>query len=140
DEGQAWEVNLHGTLHLARAILRHVPDCQMLFASSADAYGWSFQSGTALAENAPLAPRNTYAATKAAADLALGSMTEQGLRCVRLRPVNHTGPGQSDQFVVAAFARQIARVATGLQPPLLEVGNLDAWRDFLDVRDVCAAY
>ena len=80
---------------------------------------------------------STYAATKAAADLALGSMAEQGLRCVRLRPFNHTGPGQSEQFVVAAFARQIARIAAGLQPPLLEVGNIDTRRDFLDVRDVC---
>jgi GDP-4-dehydro-6-deoxy-D-mannose reductase len=140
DEELTWQVNLHGTLHLAHAILRYAPNCQLLFASSADAYGWSFQSGTPLAETAPLAPRNTYAATKAAADLALGSMAEQGLRCVRLRPVNHTGPGQSDQFVVAAFARQIARIVAGLQPPLLKVGNVDTRRDFLDVRDVCAAY
>jgi GDP-4-dehydro-6-deoxy-D-mannose reductase len=59
---------------------------------------------------------------------------------VRLRPFNHTGPGQTADFVVASFARQIARVAAGLQLPVLEVGNLDTWRDFLDVRDVCAAY
>jgi nucleoside-diphosphate-sugar epimerase len=67
-------------------------------------------------------------------------MAEQGLRCVRLRPFNHTGPGQSDQFVVAALARQAARIAAGLQPPLLQVGNINTRRDFLDVRDVCAAY
>jgi GDP-4-dehydro-6-deoxy-D-mannose reductase len=62
------------------------------------------------------------------------------LRVVRLRPFNHIGPGQSAQFVVASFARQIARIAGGLQPAVLQVGNLDTWRDFLDVRDVCAAY
>jgi nucleoside-diphosphate-sugar epimerase len=140
DEDQAWQVNLHGTLAMARAILRHAPECLMLFVSSADAYGDSFRAGAPLAENAPLAPMSTYAATKAAADLALGSMAEQGLRCVRLRPFNHTGPGQSEQFVVPAFARQVARIAMGLQPPVLEVGNIDARRDFLDVRDVCAAY
>ncbi|HEY7577714.1 MAG TPA: GDP-mannose 4,6-dehydratase [Acetobacteraceae bacterium] len=140
DEDQAWRINLHGTLDMARAIRRHAPECLMLFVSSADAYGDSFRAGTPLTETAALAPMSTYAATKAAADLALGSMAEQGLRCVRLRPFNHTGPGQSEQFVVAAFARQVARIAAGLQPPVLEVGNIDARRDFLDVRDVCAAY
>jgi GDP-4-dehydro-6-deoxy-D-mannose reductase len=141
DEDHAWQVNLKGSLRLARAILRYVPKCQMLFVSSAEAYGTSFRSGTQIDENAPLAPMNVYSATKAAADLALGSMAIQhNLRLVRLRPFNHTGVGQSPHFVVAAFARQIARIAFGLQEPLLWVGNLDTWRDFLDVRDVCAAY
>jgi GDP-4-dehydro-6-deoxy-D-mannose reductase len=140
DADQAWQVNLHGTLHLARSILRHAPRCQMLFASSADAYGGSFRTATALTEDAPLAPMSVYGATKAAADLALGSMAANGLHVVRLRAFNHIGPGQSAQFAIAAFARQIARIRTGLQPPLLRVGNLDTWRDFLDVRDVCQAY
>ncbi len=140
EEDLAWQVNLHGTLHLARAILRHAPACQMLFVSSADAYGGSARGDTSIDEDAPLAPANVYAATKAAADLALGSMANRGLRVGRLRPFTHTGSGQSEDFVVPAFARQIARVAAGLQPPILEVGNLDTWRDFLDVRDVCAAY
>ncbi len=96
--------------------------------------------GGPIGEDTPLAPKNLYAATKAAADLALGAMAQQGLRVVRARPFNHTGPGQSADLVIAAFARQIARIAAGLQPPRLEVGNLDTWRDFLDVRDVCAAY
>ena len=140
NEDQAWQVNLHGTLHLARAILRHAPDCTMLFVSSADAYGGSFRAGTRVTEDTALAPMNLYGATKAAADLALGSMALQGLRVIRLRAFNHTGPGQSAAFVVPAFARQIARIAAGLQPPLLQVGNLDTWRDFLDVRDVCRGY
>jgi GDP-4-dehydro-6-deoxy-D-mannose reductase len=141
DEDQAWQVNLHGSLRLARAILRYAPECQMLFASSSDAYGASFGAGVPLDEETPLAPMNVYGATKAAADLALGGLAAQdGLRLVRLRPFNHTGAGQSPQFVVPAFARQIARIAAGLQVPFIQVGNLDTWRDFLDVRDVCAAY
>jgi len=141
DEDQAWEVNLHGTLNLARAILQHAPKCQLIYASTADIYGASFGSRTALAENALLAPVNLYSATKAAADIALGSMAAaRGLRVVRLRPLNHTGPGQASQFVVAEFARQVTRIAAGLQPPVLRVGNLDPQRDFLDVRDVCAAF
>ena len=140
EEDQAWQVNLHGTLHLARAILRHAPGCLMLYVSSADAYGGAAGRQTPIDEDTPLAPTNVYAATKAAADLALGSLVSRGLRVVRVRPFNHTGPGQSADFVVPAFARQVARIAAGRQAPVLEVGNLDTWRDFLDVRDVCAAY
>ena len=140
DPDRAWQVNLHGTLNLARAVLAHAPGCAFLFTGSADSYGASFRAGDALNEDAPLAPQNTYAATKAAADLALGAMASEGLRAVRLRPFNHTGPGQTGAFVVAAFARQAARIAAGLQPPLMQVGALDPRRDFLDVRDVCAAY
>ena len=140
DEEQAWQINLHGTLHLAHAIMRHAPDCIMLFVSSSDAYGSSFRAGSRVTEDTALAPMNVYGASKSAADLALGSMALQGLRVVRLRAFNHTGPGQSAEFAVAAFARQIARIAAGLQPPMLRVGNLDTWRDFLDVRDVCQGY
>jgi GDP-4-dehydro-6-deoxy-D-mannose reductase len=140
DPALAWRVNLHGTLALAEAVLRHVPHCSFIYASSADIYGRSFRSGSALDEAALPAPTNTYGATKAAADLALGALAAEGLRAVRLRPFNHTGPGQSEAFVVPAFARQVARVAAGLQPPLLSVGALDPRRDFLDVRDVCEAY
>ena len=136
----AWAVNFRGTMNLAWALSWHAPDCQMLFVSSADAYGASFKSGHPVDEHAPLAPMSVYGHTKAAADLALGGMAAQGLRVVRLRAFNHTGPGQTPDFAVPAFARQIARIAAGRQSPVLEVGNLETWRDFLDVRDVCAAY
>jgi GDP-4-dehydro-6-deoxy-D-mannose reductase len=140
DPDTAWHVNLHGTLTLARVLAAEVPGCTLLFASTADAYGRSFVAGSALDETAALNPMNTYGATKAAADLALGAMAQDGLRIIRARPFNHTGPGQSAAFVVAAFARQVARIAAGLQPPVLQVGALDPLRDFLDVRDVCACY
>jgi nucleoside-diphosphate-sugar epimerase len=136
----AWQVNLHGTLHLARAILAHAPDACFLFASSADIYGGSFRSGGKLDESAAPAPLNTYGATKAAADLALGALAAEGLRAIRVRPFNHTGPGQPNRFVVPAFAEQIARIEAGQQPPVMQVGDLTSARDFLDVRDVCAAY
>ena len=140
DQTRAWRVNLDGTLNLARAVVAHAPDCHLLFASSAEIYGRSFQSGRPLDETALLAPMNSYAATKAAADLALGAMANDGLRVVRLRLFNHTGPGQSEAFVVPAFARQIARIEAGHQSPSLHVGALDSRRDFLDVRDVGSAY
>jgi GDP-4-dehydro-6-deoxy-D-mannose reductase len=140
DPARAWAVNLHGTLHLAAAIRDLAPDCRLLFASSGEIYGESFRTATALDETALLAPVTPYAATKAAADLALGAMAAEGLGVIRLRAFNHTGPGQSEAFVVPAFARQIARIEAGLAPPVIAVGALDPERDFLDVRDVARAY
>jgi GDP-4-dehydro-6-deoxy-D-mannose reductase len=136
----AWQVNLHGTLNLARAVMAHAKGCQFLFTSSADAYGGSFRAGVPVSEATPMAPLNTYAATKAAADLAVGALAAEGLRAVRLRAFNHTGAGQTDAFALPAFARQMAMIAAGKQAPVMRVGALDPQRDFLDVRDVCAAY
>ncbi len=136
----AWQVNVQGTMQLAWALLKYAPGCQLLFVSSADAYGTSFEHSRSLDETAPLSPMSVYAQTKATADLAMRGLADQGLRVVRLRPFNHTGTGQSPSFVVAAFARQIARIAIGRQAPVLRVGNLETWRDFLDVRDVCIGY
>ena len=140
DPNRAWHVNLHGTLNVARAVLAHARGCRLIFASSAEIYGRSFADGRPLDETALLAPMNGYAATKAAADLALGAMANDGLRVVRLRLFNHTGPGQSDAFVLPAFARQTALIEAGRQTSPLQVGRLDSMRDFLDVRDVCGAY
>lgn len=140
DPDRAWKVNLHGTLALADAIMRHVPHCRLVFASTSDLYGASFKSGLALDESAVPAPLNVYAATKAAADLALGALAAQGLQAVRVRPFNHTGAGQTASYAVASFARQVMRIQAGLQAPVVTVGDLSPYRDFLDVRDVCAAY
>jgi GDP-4-dehydro-6-deoxy-D-mannose reductase len=140
DPDGAWRVNLLGTLALARALQKARADAVLVFASSSEIYGRSFAAGVKLDEAGVPAPMNTYAATKAAADLALGAMAATGLRVMRMRPFNHTGPGQGAGFVVPAFARQAARIAAGLQEPKMQVGALDPLRDFLDVRDVCAAY
>ncbi len=139
---RAWLVNFSGTRTLARAVLRAAPEARFLYVSSAAVYGRSFRTagGKPVAETAPLEPLDTYAATKAAAEMALSAMTTEGLRLIRLRPFNHIGPGQSPAFAIAAFAYQIARIEAGLQPPELNVGALEPERDFLDVRDICAAY
>lgn len=140
DPPLAWAVNCAGAVNLAEAILAHAPQCRLLLVSTAEVYGASFRSGLALDETAALNPLNLYAVTKAAAELACGALTARGLKLLRLRPFNHTGPGQSEAFVVPSFAGQIARIEAGLAPPVLKVGALDPERDFLDVRDVCAAY
>lgn len=136
----AWQVHLFGTLNVANAVLGQAPHCTLLFIGSGQVYGASARSGRLLDEVTLLAPTNGYQVTKAAADLALGALAAQGLRCIRLRPFNHTGPGQTEDFAIPSFAMQIARIEAGRQPPVLSVGNLEAERDFLDVRDVTAAY
>jgi GDP-4-dehydro-6-deoxy-D-mannose reductase len=136
----AWRVNLHGSLNVARAIKQDVPSCVLLLVSSADIYGGTFRSGVALDERAVLAPRNDYAASKSAADLAIGALAAEGLRAIRVRPFNHIGPGQLPGFVVADFALQVTRIARGEQEPVLRTGALTPQRDFLDVRDVCDGY
>lgn len=137
---RTWRVNLGGTCRLARAVLEAAPGATFLFASSAAVYGRSFRPGAPLSEAAPLAPQDTYGATKAAAEMALSAMVSEGLRLIRIRPFNHIGPGQSEAFAIGAFAAQIARIEAGVQRPRLAVGSLEACRDFLDVRDVCAGY
>jgi GDP-4-dehydro-6-deoxy-D-mannose reductase len=140
DPDLAWRVNLGGTLNVARGILAHAKAATLVFAGSGLVYGDTAMSGQLLTEADLLAPNTDYAATKAAADLALGALAGHGLRVVRCRPFNHTGPGQTEDFVLPSFAAQIARIERGRQPPVLKVGNLDAMRDFLDVRDVADAY
>jgi len=137
---EAWQVHLTGTLNLAKTILARNPDCWLLHVSSALVYGDSAKPGLPLDEAALLAPMDEYAASKAAADLALGALTHRGLKCVRFRPFNHSGPGQAEGFVLPDCAMQIAKIEAGLVPPLMRVGNVGVERDFLDVRDVVSAY
>ena len=140
DLRKTWDVNTQGTLNVALAIKEAAPTCRLLFCSSAQVYGGSFRSGKPLAEDASLDPENIYASSKAAADLLISQMAKDGLRAIRLRPFNHTGPGQPPEFVVPSFAAQIAAIERGEQEPVIRVGNLSIRREFLDVRDVVDAY
>src|SRR5262245_24411611 len=124
DPAAAWKVHVEGTRNLAYAILEHAPECVLIFAGSGNVYGASAASGLRADEKTPLAPIDEYAATKAAADLALGALANDGLKCIRMRPFNHTGPGQNEKFAIPAFAMQIARIEAGLQTPVIQVGDL----------------
>jgi len=135
-----WRINVMGTLNLFEALRKHVPQAGILYISSSEIYGRSFQAGKPLDETALLQPQNPYAASKAAADLMAGQYAAQGLKIVRLRPFNHIGAGQREEFVAASFAAQVARIEAGQQKPVIRVGNLEARRDFLDVADVVRAY
>lgn len=136
----AWEVNVLGTLNLLEACSALAPDAAVLYVSSGDVYGRTFQQGSPLDEEATPRPENPYSSSKAAAEILVRQYAYQGLHGICLRAFNHVGPGQRPDFVVSAFARQIAEIEAGLREPVLTVGNLDAWRDFTDVRDVVRAY
>lgn len=140
DPQAAWRINLMGTLALGRAILRVSPQTILLNAGSGLAYGDTARRDAPLDEDAAFAPLDDYAATKAAADLALGALARGGLRVARLRPFNHTGAGQSEDYAIPAFAAQIAAIEAGRRAPALHVGDLEAQRDFCDVADVAEAY
>ncbi len=138
------DVNAGGTLRILEA-LRAVrdaggPSARILIAGSAEVYGAHPPADYPLAETAALHPANPYAASKVAAEAyAVAAAASYRLDVVVTRAFNHIGPGQDARFAVASFAHQLARIAAGGNPLLL-VGNLDAERDFLDVRDVVNAY
>ena len=137
-------INATGTVHLLEAVRavreRGGSTPRVLIVSSAEVYGRHAPERMPLDEAAPLRPGNPYAASKAAAEAcALAWSRAYGLDVLVARPFNHIGPGQDARFVVASFAAQLAAIAAG-GPRLMHVGNLDAQRDFLDVRDVAAAY
>jgi GDP-4-dehydro-6-deoxy-D-mannose reductase len=139
---RAWDVNFQGTMNLAYAAMELAPESRFIFAGSSEAYGASFidAAKAPVKESAALKPMNVYGATKAAADVLVGQLAYDGLKSIRFRPFNHTGPGQTDAYVVSAFAKQLAEISVGAKPPRISVGNLSAFRDFLDVRDVVRAY
>lgn len=136
---QAMDINLQGTIRLAHVMQQLCPEARLVFIGSAEAYGPP--RFLPVDESHPLNPQNAYAVSKAAADQYLESLSRDGvLNIVRVRPFNHSGPGQSTAFVLPSFAEQVARAAAGAADPVIRVGNLDAARDFLHVRDVVRAY
>ncbi|MBU1346994.1 MAG: GDP-mannose 4,6-dehydratase [Alphaproteobacteria bacterium] len=133
-----WNVNFDGTRALAGA-MRDLPDpARLIFASSAEVYGRHFNEGPR-DETSALAPQSPYARTKAACEYLLADMVGDGLSAIVLRLFNHTGPGQDERFVAPSFAAQIARALRD-GGDAIQVGNLDAVRDFSDVDDVIEAY
>jgi GDP-4-dehydro-6-deoxy-D-mannose reductase len=141
DAEAAWAGNLTATRCLYEAIARWGGRPRILYVGSGLVYGDGENPEQAQDERCSLRPASPYAASKAAADLASYQYTRSpGLDIVRVRPFNHIGPRQSLGFAVPDWARQLAAVERGRQPPLLETGDLSPRRDLTDVRDVVRAY
>lgn len=135
-----YRVNFDGTVNLLEAVRQIVPDCRVLYVSSANIYGPVPEQDQPIREERAPCPVNHYAAAKAAADLASLTYGINGMNLIRVRPFNHTGPGQENSFVCSRMAQLTAEISLGLREPVIEAGNLDAARDFTDVRDVVEAY
>src|SRR5205085_10407723 len=137
----AWEqparaltVNHGATLNLLEAVRRHAPAARVVCAGSGEIYGPP--AALPVDETAPLRPQNPYAVSKAGADLLGGMYADaHGLRVVRARAFNHSGPGQEPIYAIASFARQVAAgLEAGEDPVRVVTGNPDARRDYTDVR------
>lgn len=140
DPADTFSVNVLGTVQLLGAVGSVVPEARVLIVSSVEVYGAVAPADLPVGEDAPFAPVNPYAASKAAAELAgLQAHLGRGLQVIRARPFNHTGPGQTTRFFVPDLARQIIE-ADRSGASEVRAGNLVVKRDFSDVRDVVRAY
>ena len=139
-----WETlenNIRAQLNIIRACLELGQAPRMLIVSSAEIYGDVSHGQLPLDEASAIRPANPYSVSKVAQDmLALQYHLSHGLPIMRARPFNHIGPGQNERFVAPAFALQIARIEAGQGEAVIKVGNLEARRDFTDVRDIVSAY
>lgn len=141
DPAGTFEVNVLGTLNLLLALTQSGFRGRFLYVSSGDVYGLVPDAMMPVDERRWPEPRNPYAASKIAAEtLVLQWHRAQGLDAMVVRPFNHIGPGQRKDFAIPSFAHQIINIACGRQAPVLEVGDIDTTRDFLDVRDVVRGY
>jgi GDP-4-dehydro-6-deoxy-D-mannose reductase len=138
DPVAAVRVNVLGTATLLAA-LDGYPEVHLVMASSADVYG--APDTEMVDERAPLRPTNVYAATKVASEALVREFGDRRRATTTvLRPANQIGPRQHPGLAASAFAKQIAEAETGVAEPVVKHGVLDARRDFLDVRDMAAAY
>jgi len=141
DPARTLQINLFGTLNLLQALKARGFTGTFLYVSSGDVYGQVGAHQLPITELHPPAPRNPYAVSKLSAELlSLQWGMSEGWSVIVARPFNHIGTGQKDSFVIASAARQISRIKQDLQPPRLQVGDIDVTRDFLDVDDVISAY
>lgn len=134
-------INTIGQVNLFEAVLDLKMNPKIQVAGSSEEYGHVNSDEVPMKETNPLRPLSPYAVSKVAQDM-LGYQYHQsyGLRVVRTRGFNHTGPRRGEVFVTSTFAKQIAEVEKGRRPPVIHVGNLEAKRDFTDVRDMVRAY
>jgi GDP-4-dehydro-6-deoxy-D-mannose reductase len=135
------DVNIKGAVYLLEAMrnMKNLP--RILLIGSGEEYGYVLPTELPIHEETLLRPGNVYALTKVAQSL-IGQIYSHayGIEVVIVRAFNHIGPGQLDTFAVSGFCKQVAEIEAGIRPPVIQVGNLSAKRDFTDVRDIVKAY
>ena len=133
--------NVNGQLNIFETVRELKLDPWIQLACSSEEYGMVYPNEVPIKETNPLRPLSPYAVSKVGQDL-LGYQyyMSYGMKVVRTRGFNHTGPRRGDVFVCSDFAKQIVEIEKGKREPVIHVGNLDAKRDFTDVRDMVRAY
>lgn len=142
--GRSWDatestfaINVRGTHHLLEALRHAAVSTRVIIPSSAMIYR---PASEPLSEDHPLVPANPYGLSKLAQELLAEHAATDRLRIMIARAFNHIGPQQDPSFAASGFAKQIAEIEAGLREPEVIVGNLEARRDALDVRDTVRAY
>jgi GDP-4-dehydro-6-deoxy-D-mannose reductase len=140
NQAATYQVNTFGVINVLDGAAACPRPPRVLLVSSSEVYGRVSVDELPVREDHPFAPVSPYAASKAAAEMVgLRAWLGEGLEVIRVRPFNHTGPGQGPNFVVPSLAKQIAEAAAS-RADSLTTGNLDVDRDLIDVRDVVRAY
>ena len=138
---ESLSTNIVGQVNLFEAVRKLELRCRIQIACSSEEYGLVLPDEVPIRETNPLRPLSPYAVSKVGQDLlAYQYWMSWKLDSVRTRGFNHEGPRRGPVFVASDFAKQIADIERGKRPPVLNVGNLDAQRDFTDVRDMVKAY
>ena len=133
--------NITGQTNLFETIRSLKLDPVVQIACSSEQYGLVLPDEVPIKETNPLRPLSPYAVSKVAQDyLAYQYFQSYGLKAVRTRGFNHPGPRRGQVFVTSNFCSQVAAIELGLQEPVIRVGNIEAIRDFTDVRDMVRAY
>jgi GDP-4-dehydro-6-deoxy-D-mannose reductase len=135
------EINAIGTVNLFEAVKDSSCEPVIQIAGSSEEYGLVYPEELPISEKNPLRPLSPYGVSKVATDL-LGFQYFKnfGLKIIRTRAFNHSGPRRGEVFVDSNFAKQLVEIEKGLKKPILRVGDLSSQRDFTDVRDIVKAY
>lgn len=136
DRPLTYTTNVIGTLNLLEGLKNLNKNASFFFVSTCEIYG----GGQNLAESSPIVLKNPYAVSKYAAELICQDYGSENIAWTILRPFNHTGPGQSDDFVLPTIARQVVEIEKEKRAPLIEIGNVEITREFMNVADVIRAY
>lgn len=141
DPEGTFAINTIGTLRLLQGLKRAGATPRIVAVSSGDVYGVAADGEMPLSERRLPRPLSPYGISKLAAEAIAYQWTKtERMPVVIARPFNHVGAGQSDSFVLPAFARQIAEIKAGKRDPVILVGDIDTTRDFTHVADIVEAY
>lgn len=139
--GETITANVMGALNIFEAVRKLNSDSIIQVACSSEEYGFVAPNEIPITESNPLRPLSPYGVSKVAEDLlALQYHRSYGMKTIITRAFNHEGPRRGDVFVTSNFAKQIVEMEKGMRDPVIHVGNLNAQRDYTDVRDMVYAY